>query len=776
MKGRTALVPEKNTMKRTAKTTTKATAKATPAGAYELLITEKPSAAKKIAESLADGKPIKESENGVPYYKITHGNKDIIVACAVGHLYTVAEKEKKGWTYPVFDVEWKPTSDVRKDAAFAKKYLAVIKKLSKDAGTITVATDYDIEGEVIGLTIVLYVCKRKDAHRMKFSTLTKDELRASYDHASPHLDWGQANAGTTRHVLDFYWGINLSRALSQAIKTTGTFKVLSAGRVQGPALKIIVDKEKEIKAFVPVPYWELELQGTIKAKDIVAKHKEDKFWDKKKAEVIHEKVQGKKALVDDLQQRQFKQAPPTPFDLTTLQTEAYRSLGIQPKDTLALAQDLYLKGLISYPRTSSQKLPKELGLPAIMKALSTNPTYKELCATLLKRKELKPNEGEKTDPAHPSIFPTGQYEKVEGRQARIYDLIVRRFLATFADHAVRETMTITIDVDKELFIASGTRTVEPGWHIYYGSHVKLEEEELPKVQKGEEVKVKSIDLLSKETQPPKRYTPASIIKELEKRNLGTKATRAAIVDALYQRGYVMDKSLQATDLGIHTCGVLEKYSPRILDEELTRSVEDEMEEIRESKRTGDQVLAKAKSSLLEILQDFKAKEKEIGKELAKASQETRDEISYVGLCRACGKGDLQVRRGKFGQFIACNKYPDCKTTFSLPRFGMVKGLRKDCEQCSFPLVQIQMKGRRPSIVCISPTCPSKQAGEKELEELKKHEKPCPKCKVGTLVVRKSIYGMFLGCNKYPKCKTMEKVQAGDQQGHKEQQEKESTDN
>src|SRR3989338_884922 len=147
---------------------------------YELIICEKPAAANKIAEALADGKAIKENIGGVPYYKITHGKKDIVVACAVGHLYGLAEKVKKGWIFPVFDIEWKPVSEVSKSAAFSKKYLNTIKKLAKDAKEFTVATDYDQEGSVIGSNIIKYICNQKDAYRMKFSTLTKDELRESY--------------------------------------------------------------------------------------------------------------------------------------------------------------------------------------------------------------------------------------------------------------------------------------------------------------------------------------------------------------------------------------------------------------------------------------------------------------------------------------------------------------------------------------------------------------------------------------------------------------------
>src|SRR3989338_4099337 len=156
---------------------------------YELIITEKPAAALKIAEALADGKPIKENYQGVPYYRVTHGKKDIVVACAVGNLYGLAEKEKKGWRFPVFDIEWKPVSETSKSSAFTKKYLTAIKKLCKNADEFTVATDYDQEGSVIGKNIIELACSQKDAHRMKFSTLTRDELREAYKNKSKHLDW-----------------------------------------------------------------------------------------------------------------------------------------------------------------------------------------------------------------------------------------------------------------------------------------------------------------------------------------------------------------------------------------------------------------------------------------------------------------------------------------------------------------------------------------------------------------------------------------------------------
>ena len=715
----------------------------------ELIIAEKPNASKRIAEALADKKPTKLSNSGVPYYKLTHEGKEIIIASAVGHLFGLAEKTKsKHFAYPVFDIEWKPANEISKKADFTKKYLNTLKKVSKNIKEITVATDYDVEGEVIGLNVVRYICHRNDARRMKFSTLTKQDLIESYKRISKTLDWGQALAGETRHFLDFYYGINLSRALMSAIQKAGMFKILSTGRVQGPALKIIVDREKEIQSFKPVKFWQLELNGIVKKENITAMHEKDKFWEKKEADKIHEKIKNeKKGVVGDVKTKEFKQDPPKPFDLTTLQTEAFRCFGIKPKQTLDIAQELYTNGLISYPRTSSQQLPPSIGYKKILAALSRQSAYKKLCEKVLKGK-MTPNNGKKTDPAHPAIYPTGLTGELEGRQFKIYDLVVKRFLATFGTPAIRETVSIRILVKDEPFVTKGTRTTKKGWHELYAPYVKLEEVEMPPVKEKDEVTVKKINLIEDETKPPRRYTHASLIKELEKRGLGTKATRAQIVETLFQRQYVDGESLEATELGIHNIEVLEKYSPKILDEALTRHFEEEMEEIRGGKKSKDSVLSEARDILTEILDEFRSKEKEIGEELKKAFTQTRTALTTVGKCPNCEEGMLAIRRGRFGRFIACDKYPECKTTFNLPKTGTVQVTEKICKECGYPIIRIR-KGKRLQEVCINPKCPTKETTQKV------EERTCPKCGKGKLVVKRSVYGQFLGCDQYPSCKYTE---------------------
>ena len=730
---------------------------------YELIITEKPNAAEKIAQALADSRPIKENYQGVPYYRLTHNGKSIVVGCAVGHLYTIAETQKS-FKYPSFTLEWKATSDVD-PKSFTKKYITTLKKISKDAKEFTVATDYDIEGEVIGLNVIRYICNRKDAARMKFSTLTKPDLLDSYARKSKSLDWGQAYAGEARHFLDWMYGINISRALMHSLRSVGQFKIMSSGRVQGPSLKAIVDLEKEIAKFKPVPYWELQVNGILLSKEVESWHERGQFDDEKEALKIYNKVKGKDGTVKSLEKSEFIQKAPVPFDLTTLQTEAYRFFGISPKHTLEIAQDLYTGGFISYPRTSSQKLPKEIGYKKIMESLGKSTAYTHLAEAALKT-NLIPTEGKKTDPAHPAIYPTGHMPNVKDRAHKIYDLIVKRFFACFGDDAKRETVTITIDIEKEKFIAKGTRTTYAGWHKFYEPYVKLEDQEMPAVKQGEKFHNKETIKHDKETQPPRRYTQASLIRELENRNLGTKATRAAIIESLYERNYIKNDPIEATELGMETVRVLDKYCPEINDEQLTRHFEEEMEEIREKKLSEHKIVVEAKAELTKLLEKFKKNEEGIGKELLTSYKKALETESHIGPCPKCKKGILRITYSKKSKrkFIACDAYPECKNIFNLP-FGTVKKTEKTCPQCGYPVILV-FRGRRPQEMCINNNCKSRLSHDpesrKEAHDIEngKLKKKCPKCGK-LLVVRTSFYGQFLGCTGYPNCRYIESLKKKD---------------
>ncbi len=683
-----------------------------------LIITEKPQAANKIAYALSDY-PSKHSENNVPYYELTRNNEKILVASAVGHLFNLTYKKgQRGW--PIFELEWEP-SYTKSASAFTKRYYDLLKKLSKRAKDFILATDYDIEGEVIGWNVLRFICNQDSAKRMKYSTLTKNELLKSFENPLPTPDWGQAYAGESRHIIDWLYGINLSRALMSAIKTSGSFKLLSIGRVQGPALKIIVEREEEINKFKPELFWQA-ITFTKEYPEIEFKHPKDIF-DKKELEPF-KKIKEADAKTET---RDEKITPPTPFDLTTLQREAYRWHNISPSQTLQIAQKLYLDGLISYPRTSSQKIPEAIQPKNILNELS-----KQFPNQLKFATRQKPIEGKKSDPAHPSIYPTGEIPKtLETKEQNLYNLIVKRFISCFCPDVETQNKKITLTPKESpelIFTALGLVVKEKGWANVYPT--KFEEKNLPDI--NEKVKISKIEFLEKETQPPKRYTPTSLITILEKMNLGTKSTRSMIVDTLFERGYLDGKSIQATPLGIRLIDSLKQYSPIIIDENLTRKLEEEMQDIQESKKDfkekENKVIESAKKIITDISKDFKTKEIEIGKELLKGIETQRQEQKESNLlpktCPACNNGYLRITYSPKTKryFISCSNYPKCTQTYTLPPNGFMKKAEKDCEECKWPKLISIRKAKRPWEFCFNPDCPINKKRREEWEKKQQSEK------------------------------------------------------
>ena len=669
---------------------------------YTLIICEKPQAATKIAFALAENVPLKKSIASVPYWELEHGGKKFIIASAVGHLFGLGEKIKTQ-KWPVFDIEWKPV------ISFARKYANVLSYLAKNASDFIVACDYDVEGELIGFNILKFICKQQDALRMKFSTLTKPDLVESYNNIMPHLDYGQAFAGEVRHYLDWMYGINLSRALMESIKAAGSYRIMSIGRVQGPALALIVEREKEIRAFKPQAYWQVFL--LLDKHELEVKYEKDIF-SKTEAEKFL-KLKGKSAEAKTIKEEK-EMWPFPPFDLTSLQMESYKFFGFSPAQTLALAQRLYLQGLISYPRTSSQKLPFTIGQKRILERLRV--LYSKY-VDLTTRK--KPVEGKKSDPAHPAIFPTGEEpEKITVQEKQLYELIVRRFIACFCDNALLEHKKIIVKADKKEFFTEGSRILKKGWLEVYPHRV--DERALPDI--NGKVAIKDVRLEEKETQPPKRYSAASLVSELEKRELGTKATRANIVDTLYKRGYIIGRMIEATKMGLSVDEALEKNCPMILDEKLTRKFEEEMDKMLEEKskekmiKEKDKIIEEAKEVLKKISEQFRKHEQEIGKELLKAhheAQEQQRKANTLFKCPVCHEGDLVILRSRQGKrFAACNKYPACKTTFGLPQFGLIKVSEKKCV-CGWPMLLLIRKGKPPWLFCLNPNCPTRKAREEK---------------------------------------------------------------
>jgi DNA topoisomerase-1 len=695
-----------------------------------LIITEKPAAAAKIAAALSDATNEKiTNKDKVSYYEFYKGERRYIVGCAVGHLFGIQQIAKRG-PFPNFEVEWKAAHN-KKGGAFTEKYLKVLKKLAKECDEFIVATDFDVEGEVIGWNVVRFVCNQKDAQRMKFSLLTKDALDESFENLLPTLNWGAAIAGETRHYIDWFYGINLSRGLMKALSSTGTFRILSIGRVQGPALKIVADREKEIEVFEPEPFWNVFLQvKDSKGQKVEVKHPKDIFNESELLKFKHLKGKSGEAatkISDD------EVKAPTPFDLTTLQTEAYKNCGFTPSQTLKAAQNLYLAGAISYPRTSSQKYDASIGYDKILKKL------KKYTAAVKYATNKKPTDGKKEDPAHPAIYPTGDAKKVPERDKKIYDLIVKRFISCFCDSAAVENKKIKVVVNGLNFTANGAQIKEKGWMNVYPHSTK--ESKVPTINGA--VDVLEIRTEEKETKPPRRYSAASLVKELEKRGLGTKATRAAIVETLYSRGYAREKSIEVTELGMRMVETLEKYAPVILNEGMTAKMTKELEDIEVSDKDLEKkekaVLDEAKGAVTKIAEGMSANIEEMGKSLADANAivwEREKEENTMTECPVCHKGKLRVMYGKrySRYFVSCDAYPDCKTIYSLPPKGMMKPARMSkkaceeagveenslemCEECGFPKVAAFKKGGAPWRFCFNPECPTNEEAMKKKEEFK----------------------------------------------------------
>jgi DNA topoisomerase-1 len=687
---------------------------------YTLIVTEKPSAAKRIAQALAQDGVENLSYQGAPYYKITRGREEMVVVPAVGHLFILDETEKGiKWKYPVFSIDWKPIF-MQKGNGWAKKYFDNISNLAKNATSFISACDYDIEGSVIAYNTLRFICNAKDGRRMKFSTLTTPDLVEAYEKATKHLDFPQIEAGLARHQLDWYFGVNLSRALTLALEHVKGFWTLSTGRVQGPTLEILVRREGEIKKFRPEPYWEIELQGSVDGRDITAEHTEGKFWKKEKAENVLHKCKGRDGTVISVEKSEQKLLPPVPFDLTTLQRDSFGLFGYSPKMTLDVAQSLYEHALISYPRTSSQKLPPTIGYKGIITKLSGQLEYGDLCEKLLAKGPLRPRQGSKTDSAHPAIFPTGSRPgKISVYQRKLYDLIVKRFLATFSDTALREQTKVSIKVADEDFAAHGIRTTFAGWIEFYRPYAKLKEAVLPAVKDGDAVKVKSIEMLEKETQPPSRFTQASILKEMEDMGLGTKATRAHILSTLYERGYIKENSIVVTELGKSVTLALEKYCPEIISVELTKRFDRDMEDIEKGVKKRETIIRDAEAELTKILAKFKEHEQQIGAEIKEAVKEFEYKQHDVGKCSKCGKGELTIlhsrRTGK--RFVGCSNYPRCTHSFPLPQHGHLEMMTRKCK-CGLWLVAVKPDGRRPWKFCVEHSFDydDKKPGDKKVKK------------------------------------------------------------
>ena len=544
---------------------------------------------------------------------------------------------------------------------------------------------------------------------MKFSTMTERELRFAFQKLDSKPESPLVDAGKCRHELDWLYGINLSRLLTESALRQGRgYATLSTGRVQGPTLGFVVEREEEISCFVPVPFWTIDATIAHNSKPYKLQYEKDKIASQAEAKGICDECRDVLFGVKTLESHEIQQYPPYPFDLSSLQSEAYRHFGYSPARTLAFAERLYLDALISYPRTSSQKLPPDIGYEEILQGIASYPDYRPLIAKLIIRGDLRPNNGPRDDPAHPAIFPTGESPKrpLLGGEAKLYDLISRRFMATFADSSTKTSSRIILSHNNHRFFLSGSRIVRLGWIEFYGPYAFDDSEPLPNLRIGDKAMVQDIRSIEKFTQPPYRYNPSSLLKKMEDANIGTKATRAGIIDLLYARGYVREERMRASELANKVTATLSGYCPLIIDPSFTANLEGLMQDIQDGVASRRGVLVEALEHLRPVMLSLAENEQEIGSRLSEVivAQKVAN-VTFDTPCPKCGLKLTVVRsRGSGKRFVGCDGkwQTGCNFTLPLPQFGNLTLLTRHCSVCGFQMIQARSRGRRPLISC--PRC------------------------------------------------------------------------
>ena len=609
------------------------------------MVTEKPSSARRIAQALdGDGRPDTGRIGEVAFYVASRGDSQLIVASALGHLYSIAQVGG-GWSYPVYDMRWVPAHQAGRGRGKAGAHIEAFRLLGQGASGFVSACDYDVEGSLIAYNVLRYAVgdhSLAGAGRMLYSTLTREDLNRSWENRSKTLDYAVIAAGKARHETDWLYGINLSRALTLSVRgALGGSRTLSVGRVQGPTLCFVKRREDEINGFVPVPYWRVSSETVIDGETYQLEHEKPRLDREAQAKELASACRGGTGTVNDIRRETERRPPPPPFNLGDLQAEAYRVHRLSLAATLAAAEKLYLGAYISYPRTDSQRLPPSIDVREILGKLRANPDYAEEAEALLMRKRLKPRQGEKDDPAHPAIHPTGATPRRQGDlEKRVYDLVARRFMACLAEPAVTENVTADVDVNGHLFHLRGNVITRRGWLDYY-PFVRRDDQRLPELHAGQEVPVTKLATRRSYTKPPPRFNASSLLRLMESESLGTKATRTAVIDTLARRGYVEGASIRVTDLGSGIVETLERYCPEILSVEMTRGLEANLEAIQTGEVEAEKVVAGAVEELEPILAKFKLNKEQIGSELSRALTEVRRGEDHLGACRVCARAAVE---------------------------------------------------------------------------------------------------------------------------------------
>ena len=672
--------------------------------------------------------------------------KEYEVIASKGH---IRDLPKSSFGIKIEDDKFIPQYRVDKDHAQITKQL---KEKAKKANTIYIATDEDREGEAIGYHIAHAIGKKpEELPRIVFHEITKNAIKKALENPRT-IDMHRVNAQQARRLLDRIVGYKLSPLLGSKIQ-----RGLSAGRVQSAALKLVVDREREIRAFKPQEYWSIEavFNDTISASIYAYEGKKLDKLDIKNEKIAQEIVQKAKSenfVVAKIEKKQRISKSPAPFMTSTLQQAASSQLGFSPKKTMTIAQKLYegvqtpkgVTGVITYMRTDSLNIAKEAKEAA-----------RELIAKKFGQEYLpqKPksytSKNKNAQEAHEAIRPTMldftpeiAKEYLSADELKLYTLIYNRFIASQMKDAIFETQTIYFQSPSTTFKATGRKLLFDGFYRVLGNEDK--DKLLPEFKEQEEATLTSIEAKQHFTEPPSRYSEASLIKTLEQLGIGRPSTYAPTIALLQARDYVKleKRQLIPTDIAFTVIEVLEKHFPDIVDSSFTAKMEEELDEIANAKKDWQKVLKKFYDPFIELIEKGK---KEI------KSQKMAEPIGRS--CPECGS-ELVKRKGRFGEFIACSGFPKCKYTEQIEK-EEPKSSDEVCEKCGSPMV-IKRGPRGEFLACSAyPECKNtKPLAKKEPKKLKIK---CPECG-GEIVERFSRRGKFYGCANYPKCTFVSKFE------------------
>ncbi|MSU55432.1 MAG: type I DNA topoisomerase [Candidatus Taylorbacteria bacterium] len=675
----------------------------------KLLIVESPAKAKTISKYL-DGK--------------------YTVKASVGHIRDLPKSNKKA-----IDIEggFIPHYEISKGK---EKVVAEIKALAEKADEILLATDPDREGEAIAWHIA-ETAKLKHPKRVVFHEITKDAVKEAIEHPRP-IDQNLRRAQEARRVLDRLVGYDLSGIIWKKVRYG-----LSAGRVQSPALRILVEREREIRAFIPVTFWVISADVLSKSGGQFKLVCVEEPRDKKLVDQIM--LVGKRDdwIVNDISETEAKRSPKAPFITSTLQQAASSRLGYAPSRTMGIAQKLYEAGLITYMRTDSTNL----STVAIsqMTSVIDKKFGKGLSETRSYTKKSK-----NAQEAHEAIRPTDfskEYSGATDDAKKLYQLIWARTIASQMVDARILRSKITVQVGSgEIpnFAINGTRVISPGW-LLADPDARGEDVELPKVLQGEKLKLIELNTEEKATEPPPRYSEAGLVKELEKRGIGRPSTYASIIKTIEDRGYVTkeSKALKPTDTGEVVSGFLEENFANYISDTFTAEMEDELDDIA----LGTREYAKTLSDFYKPFQkEVKSKEK-----MAKATNLGDGPIEFP--CPTCG-ALMNIKLGKSGRFLSCAKFPDCLGARAIDGKEL-EGPKETGELCpdckTGKLIERDGKFGR-FIACNNyPKCKFIKK-DAELEKKNSTGVTCPICKDGMMTERRGRFGLFYSCSNYPKCK------------------------